>query len=236
MLRRRIPSLGLAALVVAVLLVTAESASAQLRDRLRSRRDTMAGPTTEVVVQSTATNSAPMRFRDRLRSRFGRTEAPMYVAAAPVTTTQATTAPATVTPTTETPVMTRRGRFFGRRTMMTVPVQTTPAPMPGATTPPTTTRTAFYAPDAPTTATISVRVPASAMVMFDGQKTTQTGTFRQFVSPTLERGSTYTYQIQAKWTENGREFDQTRTINVLAGREVVVDFMPPAPQRRLLRR
>ncbi len=78
-------------------------------------------------------------------------------------------------------------------------------------------------------AKLTVRVPADADVFFDGSPTTQTGTQRVFVTPALEAGSNYTYSIRARWTENGQPVQQTRTIPVKAGANLVVDFLSPLP-------
>jgi uncharacterized protein (TIGR03000 family) len=75
------------------------------------------------------------------------------------------------------------------------------------------------------TARVNVRVPANAEVIFEGEKTTQTGSSRQFVSPPLTPGGNYTYDIQARWMENGRQVSRTRHVPVQAGQVVRVDFL-----------
>jgi uncharacterized protein (TIGR03000 family) len=80
----------------------------------------------------------------------------------------------------------------------------------------------------PNRASIDVRVPrADAEVMFEGSKTSQTGTDRAFVSPPLQPGQNYTYVVQARWTDNGKEVNQTRRVPVRAGERVTVDFTQP---------
>jgi uncharacterized protein (TIGR03000 family) len=74
-------------------------------------------------------------------------------------------------------------------------------------------------------ARIDVRVPANAEILFEGEKTTQTGSSRQFVSPPLTPGGKYTYDIQARWMENGRQINRTRHVPVGAGQVVRVDFL-----------
>jgi uncharacterized protein (TIGR03000 family) len=64
---------------------------------------------------------------------------------------------------------------------------------------------------------VEVRVPAGAKIFFEGAKTTQTGEVRHFVSPSLAEGYNYTYHVQATWTENGREVNQSRSFNVRRG-------------------
>jgi uncharacterized protein (TIGR03000 family) len=76
---------------------------------------------------------------------------------------------------------------------------------------------------------IEVHVPsAEAEVWFDGVKTTQTGTLRSFLSPSLAPGGTFTYTVRARWTEDGRPVEQTRRISVQAGHQQTVDFRTPA--------
>jgi uncharacterized protein (TIGR03000 family) len=81
------------------------------------------------------------------------------------------------------------------------------------------------APQDPNTARIIVHVPANAEIQFEGQKTQQRGSTRQFVSPPLKSGKEYTYDVKAEWMENGRNVSQERQINVRPGASVTVDFM-----------
>jgi uncharacterized protein (TIGR03000 family) len=71
---------------------------------------------------------------------------------------------------------------------------------------------------------MQVLVPADATVWFDGNPTTQRGEQRTFESPALTPGHDYQYEIRARWTDNGRTVDQTRTIVVHANARVGVDF------------
>jgi uncharacterized protein (TIGR03000 family) len=76
---------------------------------------------------------------------------------------------------------------------------------------------------------IKVWVPAAnADVWLNGSRTKQTGTYRQFKSPTLEPGQAYAYEIRARWTEDGHTVEQTRTIKVHANDLVKVDLTKPA--------
>lgn len=74
---------------------------------------------------------------------------------------------------------------------------------------------------------IGVRVPESATIWFDGEKTTQTGTFREFMSPPLEPGQKFTYEIKAVWVDNGQEMSRMRKIDVFAGDRMMVNFLAP---------
>jgi uncharacterized protein (TIGR03000 family) len=79
----------------------------------------------------------------------------------------------------------------------------------------------------PNAVLINVRVPVTAEIWLDGEKTTQTGERRQYVSPPLNAGQVYTYEVRAKWTENGQPVDQTRKVRFQAGASVTLNFMTP---------
>jgi uncharacterized protein (TIGR03000 family) len=101
-------------------------------------------------------------------------------------------------------------------------------PNPGAT----FSADAYYAAVAPSTAPaqsdkvahMTVQVPADAEVWFGKTKTTSTGSVRHYESPPLTPGSQYTYQIRARWNQNGQEVTQTQLVNVTAGGRVNVTF------------
>jgi uncharacterized protein (TIGR03000 family) len=67
-----------------------------------------------------------------------------------------------------------------------------------------------------------------AEVWVEGQKTSSTGIWRQFISPPLVRGSRYVYEFRARWVENGHEVNRTRQAEVRAGEQITVDFTKPA--------
>jgi uncharacterized protein (TIGR03000 family) len=78
---------------------------------------------------------------------------------------------------------------------------------------------------------VMVKVPADAEVWFGSGKTQQTGAQREFVSPALTPGKDYSYEVKARWTQDGKEVVQTRQIDVAAGAWKVVDFTKPAPEQ-----
>jgi uncharacterized protein (TIGR03000 family) len=82
---------------------------------------------------------------------------------------------------------------------------------------------ATAAPD--TSAGITVKVPADAEIWFNDTKTTSTGSVRAFHSPPLTPGDRYTYDIRARWNENGHELTQTQQVKVTAGAKVNVQFL-----------
>jgi uncharacterized protein (TIGR03000 family) len=76
--------------------------------------------------------------------------------------------------------------------------------------------------DAP--ARIRVSVPdANATVTFDGAKTSQTGTVREFESTPLAAGD-YVYEVTASWMQDGHLTTKTEKVHVTPGREAVVNF------------
>jgi uncharacterized protein (TIGR03000 family) len=77
---------------------------------------------------------------------------------------------------------------------------------------------------ADSSAQIELQVPTDAQVWFDGEKTTQTGTLRQFVSPPLTAGWQYTYVVRAEWKENGREVTESRRLTFPAGDRLSASF------------
>jgi uncharacterized protein (TIGR03000 family) len=74
---------------------------------------------------------------------------------------------------------------------------------------------------------VEVRVPAGAELWFEGKRTSQTGAVRQFVSPPLTPGSTYAYQVRARWLENGQPVERSREIKVRAGERLTIDLRSP---------
>lgn len=80
--------------------------------------------------------------------------------------------------------------------------------------------------DAPAdAAVIGVRVPPGAELRFDESVTRQTGPYREFVSPTLAPGKDYTYEVRARWTEEGRVVERSRSLTVRAGDRLMVNFL-----------
>jgi uncharacterized protein (TIGR03000 family) len=77
-------------------------------------------------------------------------------------------------------------------------------------------------------ARILVIVPdAEAQVWFDGKATTSRGLKRNFETPDLIPGKTYSYTIRAAWTESGQAKTAERVVEVIAGGQVTVDFTRP---------
>ena len=71
---------------------------------------------------------------------------------------------------------------------------------------------------------ITVEVPADAQLWLDGQPTKQEGATRRFVTPELTKGENYTYELRVRWTEDGRQVEQTKQIVVQSGAELSIGF------------
>jgi uncharacterized protein (TIGR03000 family) len=85
--------------------------------------------------------------------------------------------------------------------------------------------TSGLAPPADTRVPVAVRVPAAnAEVWFGNVKTKQTGTKRSFVTPPLQPGQKYQYQVRVVWNENGKRRETSRTVYVEVGRPLMLDF------------
>jgi len=76
----------------------------------------------------------------------------------------------------------------------------------------------------PNIATVDVRVPADAEIWFQGSKTGQHGEMRTFLSPHLESGCGFVYDIRARWNNGNQIVEQTRQVHVHAGDRIEVDF------------
>lgn len=77
-------------------------------------------------------------------------------------------------------------------------------------------------------------VPDNAEVLFDGGKTTQTGTTREFLSPQLPPGKLFDYTITVRYNDaNGKAVTDKRVIHVRANDWFRIDFTRPAPPEPL---
>jgi uncharacterized protein (TIGR03000 family) len=84
-------------------------------------------------------------------------------------------------------------------------------------------------------ARVIVRVPEDAQLEFQGVNVPGTGRVRKFWSPPLAFNQTYTYNVRARWAEDGQEVTRDRQVSVAAGERVDIDFLSevPAPERKL---
>lgn len=89
--------------------------------------------------------------------------------------------------------------------------------------------TVYYEAETPvrdnSVAHIMVHLPSpNAEVWLDGRPTSQRGTERTFVTPRLNPGSSYTYEVRARWMEDGQPIERTRMVRFQTGETVHVDF------------
>jgi uncharacterized protein (TIGR03000 family) len=75
---------------------------------------------------------------------------------------------------------------------------------------------------------IIVKVPPNAEVWFDQTKTTSSGPVREYRTPSLAPDRRYTYEVRARWEENGSEITQTQKVQFLGGSPVEVSFPTPS--------
>lgn len=81
-------------------------------------------------------------------------------------------------------------------------------------------------------AVIQVIMPdPEAVLTIDGTKTTSVGRVRVLTPPPLEPGYNYSYKLQAMWTQNSETIADVRTVQVVPGRAVVVDFSRPVNEQ-----
>jgi uncharacterized protein (TIGR03000 family) len=80
----------------------------------------------------------------------------------------------------------------------------------------------------PAPATLIVSLPAGARLLVDEQPTTSTSAQRVFVSPPLERGYDYTYNLTATMQRDGQPVSTTQRVTVRAGQSVRVNLEVPA--------
>jgi uncharacterized protein (TIGR03000 family) len=92
------------------------------------------------------------------------------------------------------------------------------------------------------TATVVIHLPVdSAELWFNGAKTSAQGLKREFTTPELTPGRLYSYEVRARWTQEGKQFDQTRKLQVQAGSQAILAFLPndrevlplPTPKQEL---
>ncbi|HEY7155152.1 MAG TPA: TIGR03000 domain-containing protein [Gemmataceae bacterium] len=115
------------------------------------------------------------------------------------------------------------GGGYGGPSVVVVNPPATPPPAAGA--PPAQTQ-----PPPDNAAHLQLVVPANAEVLFGGEKTTQAGPTREFVSPPLTSGKVFNYTITVRYTDAaGKPVNDKRVISVRANDWFRIDFTRPAP-------
>jgi uncharacterized protein (TIGR03000 family) len=112
------------------------------------------------------------------------------------------------------------GRGSGRSTQYAV------GRAPTATTVPAGANEYAYGATANDAVELILKVPSTAELWFNGTKTApQAKAVRHFVTPALEPGQDYSYDIRVRWTDSGRPVEQTRKVLVRAGDRVTLNLM-----------
>jgi uncharacterized protein (TIGR03000 family) len=73
----------------------------------------------------------------------------------------------------------------------------------------------------------NVRVPASATVWVNGDRTSQTGDRRDFVSSDLTPGKSYTFDFKAQWTQGMKVIIARQRVKVHGGEQHAVNLLMP---------
>jgi uncharacterized protein (TIGR03000 family) len=79
---------------------------------------------------------------------------------------------------------------------------------------------------------LSIRVPPDAVVRINGERTSQNGPRREFLSSGLLPGRTYTFVVTARWMgPDGHKVELEQRVHVQGGERRNVDFLttPPPP-------
>jgi uncharacterized protein (TIGR03000 family) len=82
------------------------------------------------------------------------------------------------------------------------------------------------APAKPRVASIHVTCPANATLTLNGEKTTQTGEDRWFITPPLDPGKNYSATLKITFVRDGSAFTVERKVTLHAGRAAHVHFLP----------
>jgi uncharacterized protein (TIGR03000 family) len=77
----------------------------------------------------------------------------------------------------------------------------------------------------PGAALIIVKVPAEAELWFDESKTSQEGSYRQFVTPPLPGSGNLCYSVRARWLIKGVELTREERVSVHPGGRETVNFL-----------
>jgi uncharacterized protein (TIGR03000 family) len=77
---------------------------------------------------------------------------------------------------------------------------------------------------------IQLNLPDSfADVWFDGVKTSSLGDTRYYVTPPLQSGKEYEYDVKIRWKRGDEPVTAERKVSVRSGQKTVVDFTKKGP-------
>jgi uncharacterized protein (TIGR03000 family) len=85
----------------------------------------------------------------------------------------------------------------------------------------------YYARNTDNKARLHVRLPANAELWLNGQRMKGTGPERDFITPPLKEGTTYAYQVKARWTQDGQPSEDTIEVKVRANKAATVRLGTP---------
>jgi uncharacterized protein (TIGR03000 family) len=74
-------------------------------------------------------------------------------------------------------------------------------------------------------ALVIVRLPAEAELWFDETKTTQSGSYRRFVTPPLQTGRLLTYTLRAHWHIQDADLTRTEKVRVEPNKSTTVNLL-----------
>jgi uncharacterized protein (TIGR03000 family) len=74
---------------------------------------------------------------------------------------------------------------------------------------------------------IVMNVPLDAIVFVDGQRISNGGSTRLFVTPPLAPGRRYFYDVKISWVDGSHARESSRHVSFRAGERVVVNFAEP---------
>lgn len=80
--------------------------------------------------------------------------------------------------------------------------------------------------DRPRPASIHVTLPANATLTLNGDKTSETGENRWYVTPPLDPGKNYSATIKIHFVRDGNDFSIERKVTLRAGKIKHVNFLP----------
>jgi len=89
-------------------------------------------------------------------------------------------------------------------------------------------------PQSPAPVIVEVLVDTDAILVINDKDTKTKGAERYFQSPPVDAGKTFSYEIEATWTNQGIPMRQRRTIILRAGDRATVDLTKPDLQDSIL--
>jgi uncharacterized protein (TIGR03000 family) len=81
-----------------------------------------------------------------------------------------------------------------------------------------------YTPVQANAVTVKMHVPDNARVWIEGDAVSQSGQYREFVSPPITPGRDYVYRVRVQWDENNKTIESTREVPVHAGDHINLTF------------